>query len=416
MPVQQWSTWSSPGADPYAWLDHWLDTYPGVGAALLAAGAEGELHGRLLFLRSHAAAGSQVRHLTPWKVVDAPVVSDALFRRLTLAAREDWTSPAFPHLAASWLPTGGDALRVIPLVQEGRVAYWLFLSGDHHVLNAVDLRELTLGAALGLGSAKLFEIERQQRRRNAADSGMAEVQRLLQPHQSDIAGLDYALHWQPAETAAGDYYDVMSLSNAFASLYDGAVGDVWGAVIGDVSGHGAAAAMEAVQFDAILRTYKPETDLGPGGAITYANKHYFSRQNRQRFMSVLAIRYRPDLNELCYANAGHVPLLVRRPDGVSTYGDGDIPIGVLRDQTYQNMSLPLASGDLLMMYTDGIVEARNQQGEQFGLDRLTEVFAEGPARPQAMLNAVLEALFRHQGGAIGVDDQTVVVLGITATG
>ena len=198
------------------------------------------------------------------------------------------------------------------------------------------LAELNLRAALGLGSARLFEVEQQRRMQHAAVNNLAEVQRMLQPHQPQINGLEYALHWQPAETAAGDYYDVMPLSAAFSEVYDGSAGDVWGAMIGDVSGHGAAAAMEAAQFDAILRTYKPNSDLGPAGALGYANRYFFSRQSRQRLMTVLATRYRPDTRELVYANAGHLPLLVRRGNEVTVYGDGDIPIGVLREQQFRN--------------------------------------------------------------------------------
>jgi sigma-B regulation protein RsbU (phosphoserine phosphatase) len=290
----------------------------------------------------------------------------------------------------------------------------LFLTGTATILSAVDLAEINLRAALGLGSAGLRQIQGQHQRGSAAVAGLAEVQRLLQPDRPKIAGLDYALHWQPAETAAGDYYDLMALTHVLGPDYDPRHGDVWGVMVGDVSGHGAAAAMEAVQFDAILRTYKPDQDDGPAGALSYANRHFLSRRSRQRFMTVLAAGYRPDLGELRYANAGHLPLLLRRGGKVEAHGDGDMPLGVLRDTVYRNQTLKLRAGDLIILGTDGVVEARDSAGREFGVKRLLAMVEQGPRRPQALLNSLLEALFRHQGGRIGRDDQTLVVLGIQA--
>ena len=413
MSIEHWTRWSHPESDPYRWLHDWLKAHAGTGAALVALAEPEDVHGRLLW------AGNQAGYLnalaaSPWMVEAAPVVSDAAFRRWIRSA--DGPDRVWPLLPArpTWLPPAGSHVRALPLVLEGRIAFWLFLTGEPAILHAVDLAEVNLGAALGLGSARLRHVQTQQRRGLAAVAGLAEVQRLLQPDRPNIVGLDYALHWQPAETAAGDYYDLMSLTHLFGPDYDPGLGDVWGVMVGDVSGHGAAAAMEAVQFDAILRTYKAGADDGPAGALTYANRHFLSRRSRQRFMTVLAAGYRPDLGELRYANAGHLPLLLRRDGRVEVHGEGDMPLGVLRDTAYRNQTLSLRNGDLIVLCTDGIVEARDSAGREFGVERLLAIVEQGPQRPQALLNALMEALFRHQAGRIGRDDQTLVVLGILA--
>ncbi len=93
-------------------------------------------------------------------------------------------------------------------------------------------------------------------------------------------------------------------------------GDTWGVLVGDVSGHGAAAAMEAVQFDAILRTYTGDGAPPPAGAATYTNRYFFSRRSRGHFMTLLAMVYRPDTRILSYLSAGHPPLLHRRGNAV----------------------------------------------------------------------------------------------------
>ena len=91
-----------------------------------------------------------------------------------------------------------------------------------------------------------------------------------------------------------------------------------------------------------------------------------------------------------------------------------MPLGVLRDTVYHNQELPVRVGDLLLLYTDGVIEARDNQGKLFGNERLLQIVERGPGEPQALLDAVLDALFRHQGGPIGRDDQTLVVLGVQA--
>ena len=414
MALDLWVQWSHQDSDRYAWIDHWLDQHPGVGASLLAVPADSAEQPRLWYLREPGEP-AQVR-VQGHQSAEPLAVDDSLYRELTSKfAAPNHSAHALTD-AVYWLPAGALRVHPLPLVQEGRVAYWLWLTDFPAPVTAAMLAELNLRAALGLGSARLFEVEQQRRMQHAAVNNLAEVQRMLQPHQPQINGLEYALHWQPAETAAGDYYDVMPLSAAFSEVYDGSAGDVWGAMIGDVSGHGAAAAMEAAQFDAILRTYKPNSDLGPAGALGYANRYFFSRQSRQRLMTVLATRYRPDTRELVYANAGHLPLLVRRGNEVTVYDDGDIPIGVLREQQFRNFSLDLAPGDLVLMYTDGVIEARDAERAEFGLERLSAIFAQGPTQPQALLEVILAALFDHQGGPIGSDDQTVVVLRVVSPG
>jgi sigma-B regulation protein RsbU (phosphoserine phosphatase) len=410
--IQHWAGWSRHGADPYAWLRDWVQQHPASGGALLAVADGSDRHGRLLFIASH---GQLCRTLarSPWASDDAPVISDATFENgIELGLNAQLQLVSEPR--AQWLPPQGSHLRVLPLVQQGGIAFWLFLTANEEPLHGVDLVDFNLRAALGLGSSRLRFAEELQQRGSAAITALAEVQRLLQPDQPLIRGLDYALHWQPAETAAGDYYDLMSLTHVFGSDYDATLGDVWGVMVGDVSGHGAAAAMEAVQFDAILRTYKAGQDEGPAGALTYANRHFLSRRSRQRFMTVLAAGFRPDLGELRYANAGHLPLLHRRGNRLEVHDEGGMPLGVLRDTVYRNQQLSVRAGDLLLLYTDGLVEARDSRGEQFGQERLLQIVERGPARPQELLSAVLEALFRHQGGPIGRDDQTLVVLGVQA--
>lgn len=245
-------------------------------------------------------------------------------------------------------------------------------------------------------------------------ASLADVQRLLLPDNPQIRGLAYAIHYQPAAVAAGDYYDLMQLEPEDVGPTGAA--DIWGVMLGDVSGHGPAAAMEAVQFDAILRTYRgDEAPGGPAGALTYANRHFFSRRPRRHFMTVFAALARPDTDALDYVSAGHPPALLRRGDALFRLGeDGDIPLGIDRAQRYRNVTTPFLRGDLLLVATDGIAEAADAHGQRFGAERIEQLFLASDPDPQAALRSVISALIAHQGGDIGNDDQTLLVLQRTA--
>lgn len=306
----------------------------------------------------------------------------------------------------------------VPIVNSGEVTHWLaFGSATETALDHLDLGrlllEVNLAASLIIRPIATRALRNESERQRMAIEGLADVQRQLLPDNPEIRGLTHAVHWQPAQTAAGDYYDLMSLNRLAPAEIVSESTDIWGVILADVSGHGAAAAMEAAQFDAILRTYKGGSDPGPAGALTYANRHFFSRRTRHHFLTALALLYRPDLRKAFYVCAGHPPLLHRRgAEVVARDSGGQIPLGVLRDFAWANHEFDVEPGDMLVLHTDGIVEARNAAGVEFGNRRLQQLIADGPDEPQALLDLLRNALIAHQGGAIGADDQTLIVLGI----
>jgi sigma-B regulation protein RsbU (phosphoserine phosphatase) len=309
------------------------------------------------------------------------------------------------------------ALLGVPIVNTGEVQHWLvFGSTFHPRFDRVDLDalllETNLAASLIVRPLATRALRDETDRQRRAIEGIADVQRLLLPDNPAIRGLEYAVHWQPAETAAGDYYDLMPLTPLAPDDFVDEGADVWALMLADVSGHGASAAMEAVQFDAILRTYQGDGD-GPAGALTYANRYFFSRRQRQHFLTAFALLYRPDLRRATYVAAGHPPLLHRRGDTVTQRGAGEqIPLGILRDHAFRNSEFEAEAGDVFVLYTDGVIEARDRKGTPFGLERLTGLVAEGAEHPAELTATLRDALIAHQGGQVGVDDQTLIVLRI----
>jgi len=307
----------------------------------------------------------------------------------------------------------------IPIANAGELTHWLaFGSTLAHRFDGADLERVllhaNLAASLIVRPIALRALTQETERQRREIEGLADIQKLLLPDNPQIRGLEYAVHWQPAATAAGDYYELTNITRFAPPEFAHASADMWGVIVGDVSGHGAAAAMETVQFDAILRTYRGNGAPGPAPVISYANKYFFSRRNRGHFMSAFATSYRPDTRTLLYLSAGHPPLLRRSGSDVELIGEGDqIPLGVLRDHEYRNNAIRVERGETLVLYTDGIVEARDTRGEMFGIERLKTLVAHGADDPQTLLRDVVGRVHAHQDNAIGADDQTLVVLKIT---
>lgn len=302
--------------------------------------------------------------------------------------------------APTWRP---DGTALLPICARGAAVLYL-LAGP---LPRQSLRALAELAQHAFGS--LARLSLQGLHRPIED--LADVQRALLPDEPRIAGLDYAIHYQPAAIAGGDYFDLMPLQSRLPIDLQHTERQAFGCMVADVSGHGAAAAMEVVQFDAILRTWKGGEPPGPAAPLSYANRHFFSRRSRGRYLTAFALYHDPGRRELIYVCAGHPPALLRRGDRVLTLGEGgDIPLGVLRDHVYTQHTLATEPGDTLVLYTDGLIEACDGHGRRFGLPHLTALTGSGSAEPATLRDRLRDAVHAHQGGEIGTDDQTMVVL------
>lgn len=393
-----------------AFRAHFAERLPDVGCALL------RVRGQVALAGFAAADGTEILGASDaGRLLDLPLrfddvlaarcagASDATVIELTAAER------ATALAQALLLPASMFVCPAAPGASDFRI---VLTSPRHGVFEPA--RALAHEAQVAFAILAAGMRERLVDRQHAEIEGLADIQRLLQPDDPVIRGIEHAVHWQPAATAAGDYYDLMALTPYVEGFIDTGA-DAWGVSIGDVSGHGAAAAMEAVQFDAILRTYEGnEPPGGPAGAVTYANRYFFSRRQRRHFMTLLLVAGRPDTERLVYVCAGHLPGIVRRADGrierIGAGTDAGIPLGILREHRWENHELDFHRGDTLVVYTDGIVEARDARGRMFGGERLERLVAESDGSPAAIVARVREAVVEHQRSALGIDDQTLIAV------
>jgi anti-sigma regulatory factor (Ser/Thr protein kinase) len=227
----------------------------------------------------------------------------------------------------------------------------------------------------------------------------ATLQRSLLPSRvPEVPGLEVATRYQPGSGGAqvgGDLFDVVPYT-------DGRVG----LAIGDVIGRGVEAASLMGQLRNGLRAYALEDDQ-PEGVLERVNR-LAGHWEQDMIATLLYLLLDPVSGRLRYANAGHLPPLVRRPDGSADYLEGMayVPLGVLPFAAYTESSSELASGSTLVLYTDGLVEERGESISK-GLERLRRAVVRGPLEPAALLDHLLETVPAE--GAAG-DDVAVLAV------
>jgi len=206
-------------------------------------------------------------------------------------------------------------------------------------------------------------------------------------------------------------------------------------VLGDVSGKAAPAALYAALVSGILRSLAAR-HLPPADLLAELNNQLQERKLDSQYVTMLMAVWHDDKRTLQLANAGSVqPLYVtscaadagteRKPadpagglcgaDGlnVSTIQTEGFPLGLFPDAQYEELTIVTKPGDVLVFFSDGIVDAENAEGEMFGTERLTAVLREHPSArnsAQATVDAILAAVAAFQAGTAHFDDETLVVL------
>lgn len=186
------------------------------------------------------------------------------------------------------------------------------------------------------------------------------IQRALMPPALPITQrFEVVGAWQPAGTLGGDCYDAFTFSP-----------DVIGLSIADVAGKGLPAALLMSSLQAALRAFASEASP-PETVCASVNRLLCGQMIAGRFVTMAYLRLDAARGRLVYANAGHnPPLLARNDGGVEALTSSGTVLGVFADARYGSSEVALRSGDRLLLYTDGITEARDEAGEEFGQERL----------------------------------------------
>jgi phosphoserine phosphatase RsbU/P len=223
---------------------------------------------------------------------------------------------------------------------------------------------------------------------------------LLPAKDPQLEGYDISAYNFPTEEVSGDYYD-------WVKIYD----DQIGLVIADVSGKGVPAALLMAFLRASLRA---ATHIGYSPHISMAKVNYLLWESIERNQFVTAFYGILDVTNktLSYTNAGHNPPLRLDKDGKASFIDrGSLPLGMFRDTRYHEYYLTTEPGEVLVLYTDGVTEAQNRHGEEFGRDRLAEaVIANRHLGARELITAVQKVVIEWTDGLGATDDVTFFVI------
>jgi sigma-B regulation protein RsbU (phosphoserine phosphatase) len=227
------------------------------------------------------------------------------------------------------------------------------------------------------------------------------IQRGLLPTAvPQVGGVDVAVAWQPVEDVGGDCFDTLAFGRSI------------GVSIADIAGKGLPAALLMSNLQAAVRAFAQE-GAAPASVCASVNRLLCRNMASGRFATFCYARIEPHAKRLVYSNAGHNPPLVVRADGTTTtLSEGGMVLGVFPDNAYEQGDVPIARGDRVVFYTDGITEARNPAGDEFGEERLTTAALESRNLPvEAMKDALLTAVNTFTGGSFE-DDATLIVVGL----
>ena len=267
-------------------------------------------------------------------------------------------------------------------------------------------RSVAEQSAFALGNAIIHHEAAEKRRLDEELNTASEVQRILLPEKDpEIRGYRVSGLNVPASLVSGDYFDFFEID-----------AEHLGVVIADVSGKGVPAALITAMCRSVVRASAIDT-LSPSLVLSKANLQLFPDIREDMFISLAYAVLEADNPEIKLARAGHDPPLHYRASEqtVTAVQSPGIAIGIdagnVFDKAMQDQKLELLPGDILLLHTDGVNEATNQHGEEFGLERLYQNLTKAaPKGAAAVIESIRDAVEQFTGNVTQSDDITLVAL------
>src|SRR6202051_288127 len=293
----------------------------------------------------------------------------------------------------------------VPLIYKDKVIGVLDLEHTRRGFFTDDHRRTmtTLAAqvAIAIENARLYEEIARQERRLERDLALArELQmRLLPQSLPHLAHLDVAAKFSPARAIGGDLYDFIPYSLSRLCI-----------VIGDFSGKGAPAPILAALVSGILRSHAP-IEPGPAEMLSAVNLSLAERRIEAQFVSIIYAVWDDEHRTLLVANSG-LPRPVLLHEGKNSVIEATgLPLGLFDDANYDEFRFKMKPGDMFVFFSDGILDARNRQGELFGRGRVENIIEEcGGASADCVVDSLFKAVAEHSTGVEAFDDQTVLAI------
>lgn len=370
--------------------------------------------------RGGAEVVSQPPDFEPARLAQLPTYSGGLVSNLITVPHPHVAQRVAAHADAAL----GDHLRMAgvvaaaPLFETGRIDGWVMLFLDQ--ADSGVLADLAAAAAiLGLTYSRLALVDRLRRIDGELQKEIDQISRLqramLPTMLPAVPGLDLAAGYKTFDRAGGDYYDVFPLGGG-SERRAASADDQWGILVADASGHGPSATVVVSMLSGVLHAYAGRPS-SPAEFLDYLNRHLFARDFCGDFVTAVFAIYDPATRRLTWAHAGHNPPLLKdaQTGAVRVLDEpGGIPLGIMDRVDAGDHVLQLEPGQLVLLYTDGVVDERNDDDKPFGLERLTQLVADNRAGPAGLVETLSRALDAHQGVTRPEDDQTMLALRLLA--
>jgi len=298
------------------------------------------------------------------------------------------------------------SLLCVPLMIKGTLIGYLvvFNKKNKEPFSSEDRRLLSIIASQSaqvIENARLYEEEKALISLKEEMRMAREIQLNLLPDQiPKISGYQISATNIPAKSVGGDYYDFLSLSR-----------NRLGFCIGDITGKGMPAAMLMANLQATFRSqgliYEDCSTCMQG-----TNKMLYRSTESTKFATFFYGILDVEKSTICFANGGHdAPLLFHEDENPQHLKATGLLLGVMAETDYSEQMISLEPNDILVLFTDGITEAMNQQGDLFGLDRLIEIVTLNRNRSaQKILDSILQDIRKHAKDASQSDDITVMIV------
>ena len=222
----------------------------------------------------------------------------------------------------------------------------------------------------------------------------------LLPHVTPaLAGFDIAGAHQSSLAVGGDYYEFIPLED-----------ERWAMVVADVVGKGVAAALLVSAIRASISALAGH-ELAARAIMRRANRFFHESVEEGRYVTLFYAVLDVPHRRMIYVNAGHVPPILMKADGeIVLLEEGGVPIGMFESPRYFEGHAAMEPGDLLALYTDGIVEAMDENDHEFGHDRLIQELRDVQDSSATEICSTIMRAVRHFGAPTGQDDRTIVVI------
>ncbi len=284
-------------------------------------------------------------------------------------------------------------------------------TSDRRQFNEDDLDVLAAvasQAAISIQNASMLESLLVRERLNRDLKLAEQVQKRFLPQDvPTVQGYEFFAHYQPTYEVGGDYYDFVPLP-----------ADRMAVALGDVSGKGVAAALMMAKFSGDTR-YCILTEDAPAPTATRLNSLLCAAGIEDKFITLGLCVLDTSTHKLTLTSAGHTPVIIRRADGRAEEVGQEVsglPLGIMEDSVYQQTEVQLNQGDVVVIYSDGVTDARSRADELYDSQsnhRLIKRVAQSSGGPVAVGRAILQDIREFSAEHSQADDITLVCLGPT---